>query len=337
MAENTKIQWTDHTFNGWIGCSKVSPGCKNCYAEVDNPARISRSRGLELWGPKANRRLTSNAYWSKPLQWNRQAEKVGQPAKVFCASQSDVFEGWQGQLVNDQGRPLWMHQGDLEMQAVVSENCPGLMAAPYTLSLARERLWQLIESTPWLIWQLLTKRPENMHFPFVPEHWEEGGWPDNVWAMTSVENQEQAGRRIPELLKVRAKVLGLSCEPLLGPINLEPCLQYPPFHEHYKMTFGVDEWRGVAWVIIGGESGHGARPCNLDWIRSLVQQCREAETACFVKQLGSAVCGRDGEAAILGNQTPMFGNGAWKRIFDPKGGDPEEWPEDLRVRKFPCP
>ena len=93
MSDITKIQWTDHTFNPWIGCAKVSDGCINCYAEVDTFARRERARGLELWGPWAARHVTSDEkFWKKPLAWDRSAREAGVRRRVFCASMADVFE-----------------------------------------------------------------------------------------------------------------------------------------------------------------------------------------------------------------------------------------------------
>ena len=121
MGENSKIQWTDHTFNPWIGCQKVSPGCTNCYAEaLDERWRPGRTR----WGPKSERTRTSPANWRRVLQWDREAKAAGERARVFCASLADVFED-RAEL-----RP-W-----------------------------RADLFKLIDATQHLDWLLLTKRPE---------------------------------------------------------------------------------------------------------------------------------------------------------------------------------
>src|SRR4051812_40853401 len=93
MAETTKIEWTDHTFNPWIGCSKVSAACKICYAETDTPARVARSRGMELWGPRGGRQIKAEAGWKEPLRWDAAIAASGGRARVFCASSADVFEG----------------------------------------------------------------------------------------------------------------------------------------------------------------------------------------------------------------------------------------------------
>jgi protein gp37 len=259
--QNSKIEWTDHTFNPWWGCIKVSPGCEHCYAET-----WAKRYGHDVWGSAKTtpRRMISETYWKQPIKWNKAAENAGQRKRVFCASMADVFE-----------------------------DHPQL-AEP------RARLLQLIHDTPWLDWLLLTKRPEGwsdrLHevgrqthhdgADMLASQWLDGDAPANVWMGTSVENQEQAERRIPYLLKVPASVRFLSCEPLLGAVDLEPFLQYPPFHESYKMTFGDNEWRGIDWVICGGESGPGARPMHPDWARSLRDQCVEADVPYFFKQWG---------------------------------------------------
>lgn len=250
--QNSKIEWTDHTFNPWWGCVKVSPGCEHCYAET-----LSHRYKFDVWGPAkttARRGMSAN-YWKQPFKWHKAAEADGVRRRVFCASMADVFED---------------HPGVVEWRA---------------------QLFSLIEQTPALDWLLLTKRPENMP-RFAPAHWA-GGWPDNVWAMTSVENQEQAEKRIPLLLRVPARVRGLSCEPLLGPVDLTRLLVVTPcWHcgnldgEAGRCHCGVCTPPDIHWVIVGGESGHGARPMHPDWARSLRDQCQAALVAFHFKQWG---------------------------------------------------
>lgn len=182
MGENSGIEWTDHTFNPWMGCTRVSEGCRNCYAET----MMDRRWGKVKWGPQGARVKTSAANWRQPLKWNREAEAAGVRRRVFCASLADVFE----------------HKGDQRPD----------------LHEWRSELWDLIIATPHLDWLLLTKRPENV-VDMVPEGWLDG-FPSNVWIGTSVEDQKTADERIPELLKVPAAVLFLSVEPLLGPVDL---------------------------------------------------------------------------------------------------------------------
>lgn len=170
------------------------------------------------------------------MRWNREATADGERRRVFCASMADVFE----------------RRAELN---------------PW-----RDRLWELIESTPMLDWLLLTKRPQSIA-RMVP--WGDE-WPDNVWLGTTVENQRYAELRLPELLKHPAKVRFLSCEPLLGEINLKPWLKGNP----KEKMFGID------WVIAGGESGPGARPMHPDWARSLRDQAERADVAFHFKQWG---------------------------------------------------
>lgn len=262
--ENSKIEWTDHTFNPWIGCTKVSDGCKHCYAETLMDKRYGRVQ----WGPQGKRIRTSAANWKKPLKWNREAAAAGQRARVFCASLADVFED----------KP-----------------------EVYTW---REELFGLICDTPHLDWLLLTKRPENVDDMFseivAPVRL---GWEDfpNIWIGTSVENQKQADKRIPALLRIPAAVRFLSMEPLLGPVYLTSlmndglcslgtgyvnCLKGFCFDASYDGYYDIgDRVNKINWVIVGGESGVDARPMDVEWARSIRDQCREAGVPFFMKQM----------------------------------------------------
>lgn len=321
MGENSGIQWTTHTFNPWVGCQRVSPGCEHCYAEAYDKrvggAKLPDGTKALRWGPSAPRVRTSAANWRKPLAWDKAAAAAGRRDRVFCSSLADVFEG----------RPE---------------------LAPWRLDLL-----ELIRITPHLDWLLLTKRP-NAVLPLLREvrqaftaasplhtwlaSWlEHGRPPANVWFGTTVEDQRRANERIPELLKVPAAVRFLSCEPLLERVDLTDirwgngdfCDALRP--NSYR---GGLESPGVDWVIIGGESGPGARPFALEWARDLVRQCRAAGVAPFVKQLGQRPVAPVNETGgvVLGSSfepVPL-------RLRDHHGGDPTEWPEDLRVREFPA-
>ncbi len=234
MARFSNIEWTDHTFNPWWGCTKISAACDNCYAET-----WARRMGFDIWTRGKPRRFLSDAYWQQPHQWNDRAASDGQRARVFCASMADVFE-WRGGL-----RP-W-----------------------------RERLWRIIDETPNLDWLLLTKRP---HLAVRLSPWGEG-WPDNVWVGTTVEDQRWAEKRLPKLAEIPATVRFLSCEPLLGPVELGSWLA------------GGD----VHWVIAGGESGPHARPTDPLWFLDLLNQCRRHGIPFHFKQWGewAPVGGRD--------------------------------------------
>jgi protein gp37 len=224
MGKNSSIEWTDHTFNPWWGCTKVSQACKFCYAEV-----WAKRTGAKLWGPRAPRRFFSEAHWREPLKWDIEAAATGRRPRVFCASMADVFE----------------YRAELHYW--------------------RERLWDLIEQTPNLDWLLLTKRPQRIRFT---RRWPE--WPRNVWLGTTVEDQETAAERIPHLLENNAHVRFLSCEPLIGPLDLSRYL-------------GL----GLNWVIAGGESGGKSRPSHPRWFKSLRDQCETAGVPFLFKQWGN--------------------------------------------------
>lgn len=286
MSANSSIEWTDHTYNPWWGCTKVSPGCDNCYAST-----LSTRYGFDVWGPDAPRRFFGDSHWAEPLKWNRDAEKAGARRRVFCGSMCDWAEG----------RP---DQAE-----------------------ARARLFALIEATPWLDWQLLTKRPGAIPH-LVPSHWMQTP-PANVWYGTSVEDQEQADRRIPQLLKVPAVVRFLSCEPLLGPVELRP-----PWNR------GLPWLRpdGISWVITGGESGPGARPGHVDWYRGLRDQCLFAGVAFNFKQWGEWIAaGQVVEYPTLDGKLYRWPDGAYSsRIGKKKAGrllDGVEWSEFPQVTR----
>jgi protein gp37 len=253
VGERTGIGWCEHTFNGWWGCSRVSPACRFCYA-----ATLAKRWGHDdIWRKNGPRRVLSDETWRRPLAWNRAAELAGVPARVFCGSMKDVFE-----------------------------DHPALPPL-------RRRLWDLVEQTPWLIWLLLTKRPENAA-GMVPWGRE---WPANVWPGTSVETQRFAEQRVPVLLQLPARVHWLSCEPLLEPVDLtrvQVVAPAPPFGPGVHL----DALRGhllepddvlpgrVGWVIAGGESGSRHRPMHPDWARALRDQCVAAGVPFFFKQWG---------------------------------------------------
>jgi protein gp37 len=181
MGENSKIEWTDHTFNPWIGCVKVSAGCKNCYAEA-----LDNRWGNDRWGPGSKRERTSESNWRKPLAWNKKARAKGRRDRVFCASMADVFEDhpqlppWQ--------RDLWK----------LIEDTPNLD-------------WLILTKRPENVWRMVPTK-------WTPHKY--GSLPDNIWIGTSVEDQETANKRIPRLLEISAAVHFLSVEPLLEQVRL---------------------------------------------------------------------------------------------------------------------
>ena len=207
-------------------------GCTKLSAACDNCYAESWAKRTGQSGLwSGERRRTSATNWRQPIRWNRLAEESNTRPKVFCASLADVFD--------NQWDTLW-----------------------------RSDLWTLIGLTPHLDWLLLTKRPQNIA-KMLPSTWG-AGWP-NVWFGTTVENQEEADRRIPHLLSVPARLHFLSCEPLLGHVHLPPQDAY---------------WQPIDWVICGGESGPNARPMHPNWGRSLRDQCVAVGVPFFMKQWG---------------------------------------------------
>ena len=312
MGESTEIAWTDHTFNPWHGCARVSPGCENCYAEAF-AARIGHGKRLPMiWGVNAERKFFGDKHWSEPRKWNEKAAKQGVRRRVFCASMADVFEDREDLIEH------------------------------------REKLFRLIDGTTSLDWLLLTKRPQNVNRLVPVRQWgtlSNTGLPPNVWIGTTVEDQKRANERIPELLKLPARVRFLSCEPLLEAVDLTD------IHEsiagmrvdgraviHVRdalrrsglTTKDYPEYRGVQWVIVGGESGPGARPFDFGWARSIIRQCKDAGVACFAKQMGARARSSI-HTDTEGDVTEWF-----EPFKDRKGGDWNEWPEDLRVREWPA-
>jgi protein gp37 len=220
MSQTTIIGWTNHTFNLVWGCVKISPGCKNCYADT-----LAGRYGWDVWGPGKPRRTFGDKHWKEPLKWNELARAESKRRRVFCGSMCDVFED---------------HQ---------------------TVTAEREKLWPIIRRTPWLDWQLLTKRPERIT-ESLPSDWGDGY--ANVWLGTSIESNEYAGRA-DHLRKIPATVRFVSYEPALGPLD------------ELDLT-------GLDWVIYGGESGPGYRQHDLAWPREMKARCEQAGVAFFYKQ-----------------------------------------------------
>lgn len=268
MGEKTNISWCDHTFNPWRGCRKISSGCACCYAE-----KMARRNPKVLggWGD-APRVFATDDYWEQPFKWNKSARRSGKTRTVFCGSLMDVFED--------------------------HPDLPG----------HRAKLGSLIEMTPHLTWLLLTKRPENavrfLRDMFV-RFWDDAPLPRNVWIGITIEDQAAANKRLIPIQNIPTDRIFLSCEPLLGRIDLSRLLTW------------------ARWIIVGGESGANGRPCLEEWIADVIDQrdrlARE-RVALFVKQMGSY----------------------WSDLQrcrgltrDRAGANPAEWREDLRIQEFP--
>ena len=273
MGEHSGIEWTDHTFNPWWGCARVSPACEHCYAET-----FSKRIGQKVWGVHAGRRPLSDNSWREPLRWNTRAANAGARHRVFSGSMCDVFED----------------RRDLDAH--------------------RDRLWRLIGDTPALDWLLLTKRPQ--HIPLAP--WREE-WPANVSLGTTVEDQRRAEERLPHLVQHRAAVRFLSVEPLLGPLDLRP-------------------WLGmVDWVILGGESGPGSRPMQIEWARSVRDQSVEFGVSLFFKQWGNhAQVGGSGEQLVrLRTKNERVFDGRMWDQFPKPGTSPRRGDSTGKEHKLP--
>lgn len=188
----------------------------------------------------------------------------------------------------------------------------------------------LIEECAALDWLLLTKRPEEVK-RCVPLRWLRGEWPAHVWIGTTVEDQRRAKERLPHLLRIPAAVRFVSAEPLLEAVDLRPWLPAVP----------DPNGTALGWVIVGGESGPGARPFDLAWARSLRDQCAAASVPYFFKQGGARPIVRGTKAEIeaqglAASRAAEYQPDGWHVHFaDKKGGDPAEWPADLRVRQWP--
>jgi protein gp37 len=293
----TKIEWTrgddespGMTWNPVTGCTKVSPGCLNCYAETID-RRFQHDGPHVPWTVHAQAKAGVAAVHlhpdrlEMPLRWRK-------PRRVFVNSMSDLF-----------------HK-DVPFEFVA-------------------QVWETMRLAHWHTFLVLTKRPERMH-EFIHTYGpgnvtlaELTPLP-NVWLGVSVENQRLVDERLPILAQVPTKVRFVSAEPLLGPLDLKPY-----FFKYSGCGVKPCACKGLAihQVIIGGESGPGARPMDLVWARDLVHQCKQVGVACFVKQLGRNPI----DSEILWDSVDGKGHLLW----DSKGGDMDEWPEDLRVREMP--
>lgn len=218
--KDTIIAWTDHTFNPWMGCTKVSEGCRNCYA-----ATLTKNRmGLDLWG-KSKKRLTTKSPWQNVRTWQKKAKVDGVKRMVFTGSLMD-----------------W------------AEDRKDLIEP-------RARMWAVVRESPNLIFQMLTKRPENIA-KFLPEDWGDG-YP-NVWLGTTIEDNRVA-HRAKHLTANKAVVHFVSYEPAIGPLD-------------------ELDLHDIEWVIYGGESGPGFRAENKDWARDMRDRCFDRSIAFFHKQ-----------------------------------------------------
>jgi protein gp37 len=250
--ENSHIGWTNHTFNGWIGCTKVSEECLRCYAEAQDSFY---HKTLDGWGRGKPRFLTSDKNWQLPLIWNADAEISGTRPRVFAFSMADVFDA--------EVAPSW-----------------------------RLRFFDLVAATPNLDWQVLTKRPELIETQLK----EIGYWNclplKNVWLGFSAGLQKRFDERWPIIRDIPAVKRFCSYEPALGPLVLP------------------QECGGrLSWLIAGGETSTRkgvARPMDLDWARTIRDQCAALHIPYFFKQTGNWLPGADGKVAWFGKSSRTY-------------------------------
>lgn len=275
MAE-TKIEWTEKTWNPLRGCSRISEGCRNCYAER-MAARFSKP-GEPFFS------VIQDGHWNRlvelveskldePLRWRK-------PCRVFVNSMSDLFH-----------------------DDVPDEDI--------------NRIFAVMASCPQHTFQILTKRAAGMR-----------QWAEDLRGHLSIELK--SGQTVSRILPIFNVWLGVSVEDRTSLARLDHLRATPAAvrfvsFEPLLEDLGTLDLSGIGWAIVGGESGPGARPCSLEWIRSIVQQCAEANVPCFVKQLGTAWVREGWEMCHANGET-------WA---NKKGGDPAQWPTDLRVRQYP--
>lgn len=264
MSKESNIGWTDATANFWVGCQKVSEGCKFCYMFRDYGGRYKKDPTIVT--------RTKPGTFNAALTWKS-------PKKIFTCSWSDFFIESADEF--------------------------------------RDDAWDVIRRTPHHTWQILTKRPERI-LACLPDDWGEG-W-KNVWLGVSIENQKRSDERVEIFREIPAAVKFISVEPILEHIDLAKWMS-----DDRQIVDWV--FPKIDWVIVGGESGNATGPwkyrnCEIEWIKSVVDQCRESAVPVFVKQLGTALARRE-------------------FMTDKSGADPDEWGDLLcigsknQIQQFP--
>lgn len=357
----TNIEWTDFSANPlkyrdrrtgavvW-GCVKKSSGCANCYSEAlalryDRGGPFTRAT-MEHLEPFLDEKELRQILTAKTVD-----KRAVAGSKCFLGDMTDVFGEWVPDEILDRLFAVMALRPDVTFQVLTkrADRMRDYFKAPDRKRLIAEQampLSNMLASAAGSHAARLTT--DQFREAFVYQ-----GPVPNVWLGVSVENQAAADVRIPHLIDTPAAVRFLSCEPLLGAVGIRDPLTGDSTG---RETGGAQGWQAgpaIDWVIVGGESGAGARPMQLDWARSLVEQCRAADVPCFVKQLGAAVkCGpHDAEEGAFPRcwrcghfdfgpctNGVLLCNGcdaAWDRLRDRKGGNPDEWPANLRVREFP--
>jgi len=352
------IEWTDKVWNPVAGCARVSDGCRNCYAEVMAARHVLMSRAQGRESPylpvvDAEKRRWNRKFITLP---ERLADPLGwrKPARVFVNSMSDLFgEGVPFEFIAAvfgvmAATPRHTYQVLTKRPARMLEFLGWLNKIPFDKVAAG----LVGDHRPWLCVRQAGQAAGQIHVQAESL----GDWPlPNVWLGVSVEDQAAANERIPLLLRATAAIRFLSCEPLLGPVDLSPDTcdlcggndvapadDGAPWCVECDHEMGAPGWldpEGIDWVIVGGESGPGARTCKVSWVRDIVRQCSEAGVPVFVKQLGARPDFVEPLAGGGQSIESMLRHGEYEEepvvLRDRKGGDPAEWPEDLRVRQWP--
>lgn len=297
MGKATVIAWCESTFNPWIGCTKIGPGCDHCYAEFQD-SRKRWDGGKTHWGAGVPRYRTSHSNWAQPLAWNRAAEKAGKRHRVFCASLADVFD--------NEVPEEW-----------------------------RTDLWFLIRATPHLQWLLVTKRVGNA-IGMVPMAWlGANGFPPNVRLLITVVDQEEADRDIPKLLALTCKN-GISYEPALGPIDWWQ-IPVPGTHGDMQdmreigwiIVGGESGSKARPFNLAWARST--IAQCKAAGVPVF---CKQLGSCAISEDDGIAPSYFDscGDEIFLPRGKRSMD---WRNLKDRAGADPAEWPEDLRVQQFP--
>lgn len=323
--KDTKIQWCDDTCNFITGCDKVSEGCAHCYAE----AQANRFPHFGEWGPNGTRKLHESAF-KLAHRLNRK------PLVCDECGYADAKERWHTPHLDARDGASTCECSSAHTRRFFSLSMGDWLDPQIPVDWLA-RMLSTIQQCDQVNWLLLTKRPERFNdrlhaaasfaWSGPVQDQELGDWlndwsggvsiPTNIWLGASVENQSRAEERIPALLRIPAAKQFLSCEPLLGPVDIARDPNWLGAQGRTGRNYSQPQ---IDWVIVGGESGPKARPCHREWIRNIVVACKLNGVACFVKQVGS-------KPIDMGNE-PV-------RLENRKGGDPAEWPPDLRVREFP--